>query len=393
MKIRGSNEKMIRTIQCPLPLDPSLVVTMQAYNEAVNVVIDAGWERKTYNKNVLHAVTYIAVREQFPNLQSSLVQCARDLASASLKLAKKKGWQCKKPVKKLMSSIRFNQRTFTPFLERGTISISTIDGRKTYPFVIPDYFKRYVFSTVNSMALKVKKDKIIAFLNIEITDPVVNDHPITFLGVDRGINNAVVASDNSFYSSNHIKNVKYKYQKLRQSLQSKGTRRCKRKLKSLAGRERRFMTGKNYQIAAWLVAKPFDCIVLENLKGIKANAKKQKKVGKQTRKKFANWAYYQLEMLVANKALETGKMVLFVNPKYTSQRCSRCGHVERSNRNGSGFTCKQCGFSIHADLNAARNISERGNAVFGRANVNGPNVARDDGTEFSLQIAVASHAL
>jgi IS605 OrfB family transposase len=221
----------------------------------------------------------------------------------------------------------------------------------------------------------------------------VNEQPIAFLGVDRGINNAFVTSDNTFYSSNHIKNVKYKYQKLRQSLQSKGTRRCKRKLKSLAGRERRFMTGENYQIAAWLVAKPFDCIVLENLKGIKTNSKKQKKVGKQTRKKFANWAYYQLEMIVVNKALEAGKMVLFVNPKYTSQRCSRCGHVERSNRNGSEFKCKQCGFSIHADLNAARNISERGNAVFGRAKVNRPNVARNDEAVFLPRIAVASPRL
>ncbi len=384
---------LIRTIQCPLPLDPSLVGTIRVYNQAVQVVIDAGWGLRVYNKNELHVATYAAVREQLPNLQSSLVQCARDVASASLKLAKKKSWQCKKPVKKTMSSARFNQRTFTPFLKSGTISISTIDGRKTYPIMIPPYFQRYQFSTVNAMVLKAKKDKIIAFLNIEIADPVVNDHPTAFLGVDRGINNAVVASDNTFWNSKHIKDVKYKYQKLRQSLQSKGTRRCKRKLRSLAGRERRFMTGENYQIAAWVVAKPFDCIVLENLKGIKANAKKQKKVGEQTRKKFANWAYYQLETIVVNKALEAGKMVLFVNPKYTSQRCSRCGHVVKTNRNGTAFSCKQCGFSIHADLNAARNISERGSAVFGRAEVNRPNVARDDAAEFLPRTAVASPRL
>jgi len=92
-----------------------------------------------------------------------------------------------------------------------------------------------------------------------------------------------------------------------------------------------------------------------------------------------------------NKTLESGKMVLFVNPKYTSQRCSRCGHVAKNNRNVAEFSCKQCGFSIHADLNAARNISERGSAVFGRANVNRPNVARDDAAEFLPRIAVASH--
>ena len=384
---------MIRTIQCPLPLDVSLVGTIRAYNDAVQEVIDAGWSTRIYNKQKLHAATYASIRERLPDLQSSLVQCARDMASASLKLAKKKGWRCKKPVKKPLSSIRYNQRTFTPFLESGLISISTIDGRKTYPLVIPAFFTKFRFSTVNALVLKIKKDKIIAFLNIELDDPVVNEHAMTFLGVDRGINNAVVASDNSFYSSNHIKAVKCRHQYLRQSLQSKGTRRCKRKLKALAGRERRFMTGENYKIAAWVVARPFDCIVFEDLSGIKHAAKKAQRVGKQTRKKFANWAYYQLERFVMNKALEAGKMVLFVNPKYTSQRCSRCGHVAKQNRNGSEFTCKQCGFSIHADLNAARNISERGSAVFGRADVNRPNVARNDEAVFLPRIAVASHRL
>ena len=389
-EVYGYNQAMIRTIQCPLPLDSSLAETIHQYNDAVNDAIGAGWNRRTYNKNVLHAVTYASIRKRLPHLQSSLVECARDMASESLKLAKKRSWQCKKPVKKPMSSIRLNQHSFTPFLELGRISISTVDGRKTYPLVIPEYFRKYQFSTVNAVVLKLKKDKVIAFLNIEIPDPTVNDHPVTFLGVDRGINNAVVASDNTFYSSKHIKNVKYKYQYLRKSLQSRGTRRCKRKLRALAGRERRFMTGENYRIATWVMTKPFDCIVLEDLKGIKTDSRKEHRISKQTRKKFANWAYYQLEQTMENKALEAGKMVLFVNPKYTSQRCSRCGHITRSNRHGSEFACKQCEFTIHADLNAARNISDRGNAVVGRAKVNRPNVARNDEVEFLPRIAVAS---
>jgi IS605 OrfB family transposase len=315
------------------------------------------------------------------------------MAAASLKLAKRENWQCKKPVKKPMSSIRLNQRTFTPFLESGTISISTVDGRRTYPLLIPEYFRKYRFSTVNAVVLKVKSKKIIAYLNVEISDPIVNDSPVTFLGVDRGINNAAVASDNTFYGSKHIKKVKYEYQYLRKSLQSKGTRRCKRKLKALAGRERRFMTGENYRIARWLVSKPFDCIVLENLKGVKVNSRRHHRIGKRTRKRFANWAYYELQQAIQNKALEAGKMVLFVNPKYTSQRCSRCGHIAKSNRRGSEFACGQCGFSLHADLNAARNISDRGNAVVGRAQVNRPNVARNDEVEFLPRIAAASSRL
>jgi len=48
-----------------------------------------------------------------------------------------------------------------------------------------------------------------------------------------------------------------------------------------------------------------------------------------------------------------------VDPAYTSQRCSSCGHVHPSNRNGDHFQCRRCGLTLHADVNAARNIRQR----------------------------------
>jgi hypothetical protein len=49
-----------------------------------------------------------------------------------------------KPTKKLSGGIRFNQRTFTPFLKSGMISISTISGRQHFPLKIPKYFQKYM---------------------------------------------------------------------------------------------------------------------------------------------------------------------------------------------------------------------------------------------------------
>jgi putative transposase len=48
-----------------------------------------------------------------------------------------------------------------------------------------------------------------------------------------------------------------------------------------------------------------------------------------------------------------------VDSAYTSQRCSSCGHVHTSNRNGDHFQCRRCGLRLHADVNAARNIRQR----------------------------------
>jgi putative transposase len=58
-----------------------------------------------------------------------------------------------------------------------------------------------------------------------------------------------------------------------------------------------------------------------------------------------------------------GVAVLYVDPAYTSQTCSSCGHVSKKNRpDQATFRCTSCGFAEHADVNAARNIAARGAA-------------------------------
>jgi len=364
---------MIRTVQCPLPFDQDLMDTMSLYNKVVQEHIDMGWKHKTYNKNKLHVLLYRCIRTKYPELQSSLVQCARDMACGMLRREK---FKRAKPMKKPFSGIMYNGRTYTPFLKRKRISISTIKGRKRYDLVIPRYFKRYFTGDekVTSMTLRIKnKNRIIAYLQVEVPAPPIKTSK-TFLGVDRGIKRVAVCSNNTFYDTNHILATKWRFQQLRNTLQSKGTRSAKRKLKNLSGRERRFMTDENRKIAKWIVDQPFDCIVLENLKGLKQRSKKNRRVNKKLRRKFGNWAYYQLERFVIELCETHGKSVLFVNPKYTSQRCSRCGYVSKKNRrNQSRFHCVGCGFELNADLNASRNISVYGKAVHGRATVNRPN--------------------
>jgi putative transposase len=47
-----------------------------------------------------------------------------------------------------------------------------------------------------------------------------------------------------------------------------------------------------------------------------------------------------------------------VDPAYTSQRCSRCGTVDREARESqAAFRCRSCGYRANADHNAARNIA------------------------------------
>ena len=62
-----------------------------------------------------------------------------------------------------------------------------------------------------------------------------------------------------------------------------------------------------------------------------------------------------------------------IRPAFTSQRCSACGQVDPKSRESQArFVCTACGFALHADVNAARNIAA-GHAVTARG---GDGVAR-----------------
>jgi putative transposase len=55
-----------------------------------------------------------------------------------------------------------------------------------------------------------------------------------------------------------------------------------------------------------------------------------------------------------------------INPAFTSQRCSACGHVDRQSRESQAvFRCTACGHADNADVNAACNIAA-GHAVTAR---------------------------
>ena len=100
-------------------------------------------------------------------------------------------------------------------------------------------------------------------------------------------------------------------------------------------------------------------IVLEDL-----NTQEMRSItGKNSRRLRAslnNSPWYMLEEYLSYKT-----NVEFINPAYTSQQCSNCNMIEKSNRKSQSlYKCSGCGIEINADLNAAINIySARGIGV------------------------------
>ena len=61
--------------------------------------------------------------------------------------------------------------------------------------------------------------------------------------------------------------------------------------------------------------------------------------------------------LLEYKLKKNGGELVKVNPQYTSQKCSRCGHISKENRKTqANFVCEKCGNTLNADYNASLNI-------------------------------------
>ena len=103
---------------------------------------------------------------------------------------------------------------------------------------------------------------------------------------------------------------------------------------------------------------------LENLTAIRDRVR----LRRSQRDGLHSWASHHLRSFLSYKAQLAGVPLVAVDPRYTSQTCSVCGHREKANRvSQSSFLCKSCGYAAHADYNAAVNI--------GRAAVNPPHVS------------------
>ena len=346
----------------------SLLKTMRDYTVAFNLCSTWGFESHSTSKINCHNATYHNVRQSVPDLPSSLVQGARDVACESLKAVK-----CQfKPLRKEYSAMRYNSRVINVFLTSGYATIATSDGRIKTTFGIPEYYRPYLTWQIKSSTLSLRRNDKTFYLHCQLeskTPDLVTEQKV--LGIDRGIVNIAVCSDNTFFNSSAVKNTRAKYAHLRADLQSKGTRSAKRKLRKLAGRERRFVTDVNHCISKQIVQSPYTVFALEDLTKIRV----QNRRGSEFNRKLNNWSFFELERFIRYKAENLGKQVVSVDARFTSQKCSVCGHVYKGNRQGSSFRCRNCGFELHADLNASRNIAQAGISGLSRSPVNRPNVA------------------
>lgn len=325
--------------------------TFSVFNEACNTISQIAWERRVFNQFSLHKEVYHPIKGTY-SLPSQLVIRAISKVADAYKLDRKKQRRFRE-----FGAITYDSRVLSYNTQRGICSISLIDGREkmTYTCYRPQLMK----FAKGEADLVLVKGKFYLYQTIDIPDEE-EETAEDFLGVDMGITDIVSLSDGTNISSDEIKNIRNRYNKVRASIQSKGTRNCHKLLKRLKGRERRFATIVNHRISKQLVAKAKEehkGIAIEDLKNIRwgMNSKKRNKT---FRRRSNSWNFYQLRFFLEYKCKLAGVQIVAIPPAYTSQTCHECGHI--GIRNGKHFHCAHCGNVADADINAALNIATWG---------------------------------
>lgn len=99
-------------------------------------------------------------------------------------------------------------------------------------------------------------------------------------------------------------------------------------------------------------------LIIEDLKLVKSNSKG--KIHKTFNNKLQRWSYRKAIDKLSRLSEQRGIKLVKVSPAYTSQTCSSCGVIDKSNRNGEVYQCSSCGYAVDADINASINIRNRG---------------------------------
>ena len=349
-------------LQVPVELRNEIDRTLLWFAEACHQIYEVAKREKCWNTTKLHHKVYKPVREATGLKANHVCQAIRRVIGNAASV---------KQVHKFRpTSINLDVRTFQYIEDLQTVGITLMCGRVKFKLSIGNYQLALLKGQAPTAATLNKTKRGDYYINVCVKGPTnPTGQRLKVVGVDLGRRDIATTSTGKSWSGKQIPSIRDRYSFVRANVQSKRTRSSRRLLRRLSGREQRFQKWLNHNISKQLVQEGKQIgadLAFEDLTNIRESLNKKPR-SKTERRRTNNWAFYQLRLFVGYKANIAGVKVVFVPAAYTSQTCSRCGHIHpvkgKSYRNGKVFKCGHCGFEHDADINAANNIAALGKSV------------------------------
>lgn len=249
------------------------------------------------------------------------------------------------------------------------LKISTLQFRQ--PLLVPVKLAAYHRETLSdkiintSVTLNKRGDGWWLTLSYDEVVPLQTEPETPVIGVDVGIANFVTTSDGKHYGTFHGKlrerqkrdrEKRRRKAKLRKCLEKKGVQKLPSTSSKSGQRLTRHVRQEINRAVNQCFAEHEGCqFAYEHLS---VATMKHKARAMNAYLRASNLAHIP-EHIVWNAA-KRGVQATRVKSAYSSQECSKCHYVDRANRpEQQTFCCQVCGYSTHADLNAAANIARR----------------------------------
>ena len=178
------------------------------------------------------------------------------------------------------------------------------------------------------------------------------------VGIDLGLKHLAITSDGEFFEHPRFlrkSERKLKYLQRQVSRRKKGSKRRKKATRMLARLHEHIANQRRnnaHKISRQLV-NTYGLIAFEDLKILNMTQNHH------LAKSIADAGWNQLIEFTTYKAESAGRRVVLVDPRNTSQLCSRCHVIVRKELKDRVHRCPHCGYVQDRDINAAENILQR----------------------------------
>jgi putative transposase len=300
-------------------------------------------------------------RPEFANIHSQVIQDALKRLDSAFDGFFRRAREGQKPgYPRFRSSFRYDSFRYPQSgfsLKNGKLHLSKIGKVKLH-------LSRPIEGEIKTCMIKREADGWYVIFAVEEPKKEVEPAPKESVGVDVGIESFATLSDDE---AEPISNPQY-FRGAEKELK-KAQRRVSRRVKGSKGRKKavRLLGKKHLKVKrqrrdfhfkeAVKLVEQYQSIKVEdlNIQRMVKNHHLAKSISD------AGWGQF-IEILIF-KAEEAGREVIKVNPSYTSQDCSRCGHRNRITLATRIYRCSECRLVIHRDRNGAKRIEQKGRAA------------------------------
>lgn len=374
LDIDENPDHLRRTVIVRLILDDEDTIHLEdmfdEFQLGCQLATDIGWKWGLSDKSDVRDAA-VDILKQYTDLgsQHSILACdraAEALTSADA-LDAKADHTVSKPAFSAPTAT-YDPRTLTVFADRDKASLTMIgDTSRVHAGLdLPDdpdtHQWEYIIAdgwTLSQSTLHYRDGEY--WLHLGYKQPVPDELSAaendTVLGVDLNVTGpfAVTSTGEFIGSADELNHERHEYEKHRGSMQEAGTRSAHVTMKHVGSRFANWSVEWLHHRANTLVTHAVERnvagIVFEDLTDIRERISDEKE--------FQQWAFAEFQRIVTYKAHAEGVWVEWVPSAYTSQECSRCGFVSRSNRSGKQFECCHCDRQVHADYDAGVMIGKK----------------------------------